>query len=289
MSSFARTAIPAAAGIGFRIPHTRAFLDEWPAVPWLEVHAETFLAEGGLRLAILEELRNRYPLSIHGVGLSLGSAEGIDAAHLERVAALVERFEPGLVSEHVAWSVDGGVYFNDLLPLPYTEEALEILCANVDTVQDRLRRPILVENPSTYMAFNTSTMPEWQFMAEIARRTGCGILLDVNNIHVSAHNQAFNPGPYLDAIPLDRVQEIHLAGHTVKQVADASLLIDDHGDRVADPVWLLFDSALERLGPVPTLVEWDTNLPALPVLLAEAAKAQTRLTAVAARMSADAA
>lgn len=277
-SDFSPVSIPAHAGIGFRTQHTHEFLDRKPRLGFVEVHAETFMAPGGPRVRALEAIRRNYPLSIHGVGLSLGSAEGIDEAHLGRLKALVDRFEPTLVSEHVAWSVTGGIYYNDLLPIPYTDEALAVICRNIDRMQEALQRAVLVENPSTYVGFEASTMAEWQFLAEIVRRTGCGLLLDVNNIHVSAHNQRFDPAPYLDALPFEAVGEIHVAGHAIRQIdPDTVLLIDDHGSHVPDPVWRLFEEALRRAGPRPTLIEWDTNLPPLVDLLAEAAKAETVL------------
>ncbi|MBI1208599.1 MAG: DUF692 family protein [Azospirillum sp.] len=269
--------IPVSAGVGLRTCHLGDFLTTAPVVPWLEIHAETFLQAGGPRLRALDRIRCDYPFSVHGVGLSLGGAEPVDPDHLDRVAALVERVRPGLVSEHLAWSVTGGVYFNDLLPLAYTEPVLAAVCRNVDQVQTRLGRRILVENPSTYLQFAASTIPEPEFLAELARRSGCGILLDVNNIHVSAVNHGWDALAYLNAVPAAAVGEIHIAGHWIEPCDDAVLLIDDHGAEVAEPVWTLLEAALERSGPRPVLVEWDTRIPALPVLLAEAAKAETRL------------
>ena len=277
---FSADPIPAQAGVGLRQAHVQAFVENPPDIAWVEVHTENYMGDGGPRNRALERIRRDFPLSCHGVGLSLGSAEGLDDAHLARIRKVIDRFQPGLVSEHVSWSVSGGVYFNDLLPLPYTEEALAVICRNIDHAQTALGRQILVENPSSYVRFTESTMPEWEFMAEIPRRTGCGLLLDVNNVHVSAFNHDFDPEPYLDAIPLDRVQEIHVAGHSVRQIAEETMLIDDHGSPVTDAVWLLFRQALKRLGAVPTLVEWDTNVPELPILLAEARKAQIVLDAV---------
>jgi hypothetical protein len=281
---FSADPIPAKAGVGLRHAHVGDFLENPPAeVGWVEVHTENFMGAGGPRNRALERIRRDFPLSCHGVGLSLGSAEGLDPDHLARIRRVVDRYQPGLVSEHVSWSVTGGVYFNDLLPLPYTEEALAAICRNIDRAQEALGRRILVENPSSYVRFAESTMPEWEFMAEIARRTGCGLLLDVNNIHVSAFNHAFDAEPYLDAVPLDRVQEVHVAGHSVREIDEQTILIDDHGSQVTDAVWTLFRRALDRLGPVPTLVEWDTNIPELPVLLGEARKAQLVLDKVGER------
>ncbi|CAO3433500.1 MNIO family bufferin maturase [Azospirillum endophyticum] len=280
--------VPPLAGIGLRHRHVADFLTDPPDVSWIEVHSETYLAAGGPRLRALETVRRDYPLSCHGVGLSLGSADGIDPRHLNRLATLYARLQPELVSDHLAWSTAGGTFLNDLLPLPYTDEALEIVRRNVERVQERLKRPILVENPSRYLDFAQSTIPEAEFLAELARRTGCGLLLDVNNIHVSAHNTGFDPLDYLSAIPADTVGEIHVAGHAVHDTGCGTLLIDDHGATVADPVWALLTEALRRTGPRPVLVEWDTRVPELPVLLGEAATA-ARLIALIDKEACDAA
>ena len=220
----------------------------------------------------LLELRRDYPVSLHGVALSLGSAEELDRSHLHRFKALIERIEPMLVSEHLAWSAIGGAYLNDLLPLPYTEASLDLFCRHVEEAQKALGQQLLIENPSSYLRYRHSTIPEPEFIAEVARRTGCGILCDVNNIHVSAWNFGFDPIAYLDALPVDAIGEIHLAGHHAAE--DVDILIDDHGSRVAEPVWELHAAALRRFGPVPTLIEWDTNLPTLEVLLDEANHAE---------------
>jgi uncharacterized protein len=226
----------------------------------------------------LETLRRDYPLSLHGVGLSLGSAEGLDPRQLARLAQLVTELDPALVSEHLSWSVVGGRYLADLLPLPMTEEALETICRHVDETQRVLRRRILIENPSTYLQFRHSSIPEWEFLAAVARRTGCGILCDVNNIFVSACNHGWDPAIYLAALPPESIKEIHLAGHVTSTLADGrTLRIDHHGARVCGEVWSLYEQALERFGPIPTLIEWDTDLPPLEVLLDEAAQAQCRL------------
>jgi uncharacterized protein (UPF0276 family) len=275
--------VPAAAGIGLRHPHLPDFLEGRPPVAWLEVHSENFLAEGGPRRRALERIRADYPVSCHGVGLSLGSAEGLDADHLDRLAALFARVEPGLVSEHVAWSVAEGDYLNDLLPLPYTGEALDVLCRNVERAQEAFGRRILVENPSTYLQFAAAEMSEPEFLAETVRRTGCGLLLDVNNILVSATNHGFDPLAYLAGIPAEAVGEIHVAGHARAEIDGQPLLIDDHGSRVSEAVWMLLDAALRRCGPVPVLVEWDTAIPALDVLLEEARCAQRSLDGLADR------
>lgn len=250
-----------------------------PAIPWLEAHPENFMS-GGAALAALEAVRREYPVALHGVGLSLGTAGEIDRRHLVRLERLVERIEPCLVSEHLSWSTTGGAYLNHLLPLPYTEEALAVVAGHIHEVQDALGRPILIENPSSYLRFRHSTIAEPSFLAELAHRTGCGILCDVNNIYVSARNLGLDAVSYLDALPAGDVGEIHLAGHAENDADGPVMLIDDHGSPVAAPVWKLFERALERFGPVPTLIEWDTDVPELAVLLAEAGIA-TRLLAAA--------
>jgi uncharacterized protein len=266
------------AGIGLRHPHLEDLIERPPAgLAWVEVHTENYMAEGGPRLRQLELVRERYALSFHGVGLSLGSADPPDPAHLARIKALADRFEPALLSEHVAWSVEGGHYLNDLFPIPYTEEALELVSRNIGIAQDALGRRLLVENPSSYLRFVDSTLPECLFVAELVRRSGCGLLLDVNNVHVSARNHGFDVGEYLAAMPGDAVGEYHLAGHAEVEVDGVPLLIDDHASRVAPAVWGLFEQALAAFGPRPTLVEWDNAIPPLAVLLEERAAAQGRL------------
>jgi uncharacterized protein len=259
------------AGVGLRLPHVASIAAARPPLGFLEVHAENYMAETAA-LDRLLELRCTYPVSIHGVALSLGSTEELDRIHLGRFKALIARVEPMLVSEHLAWSAIGGVYLNDLLPLPYTEESLDLFCRHVDEAQQVLGCRLLIENPSSYLRFRHSTIPEAEFLAEIARRTGCGILCDVNNIYVSAQNFGFDPIAYLEALPADAIGEIHLAGHHAAE--DVAILIDDHGSRVVQPVWDLYVEALGRFGPMPTLIEWDTDLPALDVLLDEARHAQ---------------
>ena len=258
-------------GIGLRSPHLAEIAVTRPELGFLEVHAENYMAETAA-LDRLLELRRDYPVSLHGVALSLGSAEELDRAHLGRFKALIGRIEPVLVSEHLAWSAIGGAYLNDLLPLPYNEESLDIFCSHVEEAQEAIGRRLLIENPSSYLRYRHSCIPEAEFLTEVARRTGCGILCDVNNIYVSARNFGFNPIAYLDALPVEATGEIHLAGHHTAE--DVDILIDDHGSRVAQPVWELYAAALRRLGPVPTLIEWDTNLPALEMLLDEARHAQ---------------
>ena len=263
-------AAPPSAGIGLRTPHYREILESQPDVGWLEVHSENYFGRGGQPLYYLERMRQRYALSLHGVGLSLGSADGLRHCHLVQLKALADRFEPMLVSDHLCWGAIGARHLNDLLPLPYTDEALDLVCANVSEAQDFLCRQILVENVSSYLQFSASCIPEWEFIAEVARRTGCGLLVDVNNIYVSAINHGFDPLRYLDAIPASAVHEIHLAGFDSNGVC----LIDTHGKPVAGPVWNLYGEALSRVGPVRTLIEWDTDVPPLAVLLDEARKAQ---------------
>ena len=268
--------LPARAGIGLRSPHVAEVLATRPALPWFEVHPENYLG-GGPAGRALETIRRDYPLAFHAVGLSVGSATGLDRRHLDRVAALVDRFEPALVSEHLAWSQQGGVYLNHLLPLPYTEESLAVVAGNVDVLQATLGRQVLIENPSAYLRFAGSTIPEAEFIAELARRSGCGLLCDVNNVYVTAQNLGLDPVAYLDQLPTTAVGEIHLAGHSVNDVDGRSLLIDDHGAPVSAAVWRLYEHALGRFGPVPTLVEWDTAVPTLETLAAEARRADARL------------
>jgi uncharacterized protein (UPF0276 family) len=275
------SSIPATAGIGLRFQHHQVVVDTRPNVAWLEVHTENYMG-GGTPLAYLHAIRRDYPISLHGIGLSLGSADELDAVHLERVRAVVERFEPGLVSEHLSWSVVGGTYLGDLLPLPMTDEALDFVCRHVDQTQALLQRRILIENPSSYLRYKHSTIPEWEFLAAVARRTGCGLLCDVNNIYVSASNHGWDPSAYLAALPANTIGEIHLAGHAVRELENGKVLrIDDHGSPVPPPVWALFAEALERFGAVPTLIEWDTDIPPLDVLLGEAAQAANHLERIA--------
>ena len=269
--------IPAKAGIGLRFRHHQAVIDERPEVAWFEVHTENYMG-GGVAPRDLDTIRRDYPISLHGVGLSIGSAEGLDRDHLARVRSVVDRVEPGLISEHLSWSVSGGTYLPDLSPLPMTEEALDIVCRHVEQVQAYLNRRILLENPSTYLRFRHSTIPEWEFLAHVAQRTGCGILCDVNNIFVSASNHNWDPMTYLSALPPAAIGEIHLAGHSVRQLDHGRILcVDDHGSPVAPAVWALYREALRRFGPVPTLIEWDTEVPPMHILMEEAATAEMAL------------
>jgi uncharacterized protein (UPF0276 family) len=251
-------------------------LESRPAVGFLEVHAENYLG-GGPSSHALERLRTDYPVSLHAVGLSLGSAEGIDADHLGRVAELALRIDPAAVSDHLSWSVAEGVYFPDLLPLPLTEESLEIVTSNVLRAQDRLRRPLMIENPSSYLSFAHSTIPEPEFLAELSRRSGCGLLLDLNNLYVSGANLGREAEAELDRFPAAAIGELHLAGHSLRRIGDAELRIDDHASSVSEPVWRLFEKAIRLFGPRATLIEWDSALPSLPTLLGEAMLAQERL------------
>ena len=284
-----RGPLPASAGIGLRFPHHEAVAETRPAIGWLEVHSENYMG-GGTTLRYLEAIRANYPISLHGVGLSLGTVGSLDAAHLQRVKKLVERVQPALISEHLSWSISGGAYFADLLPLPMTEEALDVICRHVDEVQMTLGRRILVENPSSYLRYRHSTIPEWEFLAAVSARTGCGILCDVNNVFVSCFNHGWDARAYLGALPADAIGEIHLAGHSLKELPGGRVIrIDDHGSRVIPEVWQLYREALELFGPVPSLIEWDTAIPELGVLLDEAAIAERNLRAVKERIHADAA
>lgn len=256
-------------GIGLRSPHVGELLATRPALDFIEVHTENYVGFGAAFDSLLE-VRRDYGVSLHGVGLSLGSAEGIDRGHLARFRDLIERTEPMLVSEHLSWNIVDGIYLNDLLPLPYTEEALDAVARNVAAAQDGLGRALLVENPSRYLRFSDSYIPEAEFLGELVRRSGCGILCDVNNIYVNANNVGEDPIRYLDALPPDAVGEIHLAGHARRDIDGRTLLIDDHGSAVCDEVWTLFGEATSRFGVVPSLIERDNNLPALADLVAEA-------------------
>ena len=267
------SAIPARAGIGLRSPHHQHAAAGKPAVAWLEAHTENYFHDGGPAVRALERARANYPLSLHGVGLGLASTTPLDRAHLERVRRAVERYEPALVSEHACWNRLGVVHYNDLLPLPHTEEAALHLAARVREVQDVLGRQILVENLSSCVRFATSSLEEWEFLAAVVEHSGCGLLLDVNNLFVNSVNLGLDAGRCIDEVPAHAVREIHLAGHRRNRVGDRDLLVDDHGSAVCPEVWALYERAIARLGPVPTLIEWDTDVPPIEVLLAEAAKA----------------
>ncbi|MGJ4957708.1 DUF692 domain-containing protein [Bradyrhizobium sp. HKCCYLRH2015] len=266
------------AGTSFKPSHLTAILAEAPQRGFFEVHAENYMGAGGPPHRQLEAIRRDHPLSIHGVCMSIGGPQPLDRDHLARFRKLVARYQPSLVSEHLAWSTHDTTFFNDLLPLPYTTATLARVCDHIDEVQSAIRRPILLENPSTYVAFHDSTMSETDFIRAIVRGTGCGLLLDLNNVFVSAINHGFSPQHYLADFPLVAVGEIHLAGHAVQADDEGEpLLIDSHDGPVAYDVWALFASVIARNGPMPTLIEWDSNIPDWPVLKAEAAAAQTIL------------
>lgn len=280
--------LPKQAGVGFKAMHCQALLvDERPPA-FVEVHAENLMGAGGAPHAQMQQVRERMALSLHGVGLSIGGPEPLDVAHLDRLATLIRRYRPESFSEHLAWSSHGATYFNDLLPIAYEPSALARVCAHIDQVQNHLGVRMLLENPSTYVAFEASAMPEPEFIAEVLRRTGCGLLLDVNNVHVTCSNHRLDAQAYIDALPLEAVGEIHLAGHSIdaeSAQAGDTLLIDDHGSPVADPVWALYASVLERIGPTPTLIEWDNHVPDYTVLRAEADKADRMMATQRARMT----
>jgi len=265
--------IPARAGIGLRSVHHDALLTQRPAVGFIEAHTENYFHEGGAAVHALLRARANYPLSLHGVGLGLGSADGLDREHLQRVKTAIARFEPALVSEHACWGHAGGEHFNDLLPLPYTDEAVELLARQVGEAQDFLGVQLLIENVSAYVAFEYSRLQEWEFLAAVASRSGCALLLDVNNVYVSSQNLGQDAARFIDSLPLGSVREIHVAGHA----RNGAVLIDDHGSQVCEPVWALYRRAIARFGAVPTLVEWDNNIPALEVLVAEARRADSIL------------
>jgi hypothetical protein len=271
----AETPIPPRAGVGLKPQHYRDILEGTPDIGFFEVHAENYMGAGGPPHRYLTRIRERYPLSLHGVGLSIGADRPLDRDHLMRLKHLNERYAPGLFSEHLAWSTHDTAYLNDLLPLPYTEETLKRVSEHIDEVQETVGRQMLLENPSTYLAFEESTYAEIDFIAEIAKRTGCGLLFDVNNVHVSSTNQEWDAIAYIDAYPLKHVQEIHLGGHAPEtDEAGRPLLIDTHDREVDEIVWGLFAHTIARLGPLPTLIEWDADVPAWPVLQAEAERAE---------------
>lgn len=265
--------IPAKAGIGLRSHHFRDILAQNPSVTWMETHPENYFGDGGGPLHILEQIRTRYPLSFHGVGLSLGSTDPIDRHHLQKLKGLVDRFNPVFVSEHLSWSSVDGRFLNDLLPLPYTPESLAHVCARISSVQEILRRPLLIENITRYLNWRDSCIPEGAFLAAVAERTGCGLLLDINNVFVNAMNFDLDPLEVFKAIPASAICEIHLAGFD----RFGRRLLDTHGQAVHRDVWTLYEWVIDHVGPRPTLIEWDTNLPPLPVLLEQAAQANAIL------------
>ncbi|MBA9034354.1 MNIO family bufferin maturase (plasmid) [Rhizobium leguminosarum] len=275
VSRTSQSAMPKRAGVGLKAEHYRTVMETSPDIGFFEIHAENYMGAGGPPHRYLSAIRERYPLSLHGVGLSIGAGRPLDKDHLARLKQLIDRYSPALFSEHLAWSSHDAGFLNDLLPLPYTNETLSRVVEHVDQVQDTLGRLMLLENPSTYLAFVESTWSETDFIAEIVQRTGCGLLLDVNNVHVACTNQDWNPIAYLDAYPLSHVQEIHLAGFAPDADEEGRpLLIDAHDRPVEEIVWGLFAHTIERIGPVPTLIEWDANVPDWPVLKAEAERAE---------------
>ena len=274
------THLPDTTGIGFKRSHFAALRGTPNGLGFIEVHAENYMSDGGPPHAELMALRADYALSIHGVGLSIGGAGPLDRDHLARLRRLCDRYAPDSFSEHLAWSSHGGAFLNDLLPLPYDDSTLVTVCDHIDQVQDALGRRMLLENPSTYVTFDSSTLAETDFLSAIVARTGCGLLLDVNNVFVSCTNHRADPRAYLAAFPLHAVGEIHLGGHDAEDLPSGPLLIDAHGSPVADPVWTLYAEVIARTGPRPTLIEWDTDVPALSVLLAEADRAAAILDGV---------
>jgi len=271
--------LPARAGVGFKPAHFRDILDAPQPVGFFEVHAENFMGAGGPPHAQLGALRERYALSVHGVGLSIGSMRSLDQDHLARLKTLCDRYAPESFSEHLAWSSHGDIYLNDLLPLPYRRDTLARVVEHVDEVQTALGRQMLLENPSTYLRFSESTIAEVDFLTEVSKRTGCGLLLDINNVFVSAKNHDTQPLSYLDSFPLDRVKEVHLGGHDEEtEDIGAPLLIDTHGSPISEAVWTLYAHVIARTGAIPTLIEWDNDVPDWPTLRAEANAAQAILS-----------
>lgn len=266
--------IGAGAGVGLRLPHLAEVAAARPEIGWLEIHPENFLANPHAN-ELLDEIASRYPVSVHTVGVSVGSVDGVDREHLARVARLIERINPFVVSGHLAWSTHPGEYLNDLLPLPYNEETLAVVSRHVDQVQQALGRPYLVENPSSYIGFAGSTMNEVEFLSELVRLTGCKLLCDISNIHVSSHNMGYDAYAYVDGLPGEAIAEMHLGGFTIEDDGESggTVLVDTHDQQIADPAWRLYAYALERFGARPTLIEWDADLPPFATLLAEAAHA----------------
>ena len=273
--------LPARPGVGYKAQHYSDIMESSGPLGWLEIHAENYMGDGGRPLAQLRHLAERFPISVHGVGLSIGGEGDLDADHLARLKHLVSWLNPASFSEHLAWSTHDSHFFNDLLPLPYTPKTLDRVATHVQQVQETIGRQMLLENPSSYLAFAESTMSETDFLRELAQRTGCGLLLDVNNVFVSATNLKTSPQAYIDDFPLDAVGEIHLGGHDEDEdETGAPLLIDSHGKAVVDPVWALLDYTLAKSGPKPLLIEWDTDVPEWPVLADEIERADRALSLV---------
>ena len=284
---FEHKPLPRRAGVGLKPEHYGDIFANRPDMGFFEVHAENYMGEGGLPHRALTDIRRDYSVSVHGVGLSIGAERGIDPEHLMRLKAVVDRYQPGMVSEHLAWSTHDSIFLNDLLPVPYTQAVLDRVVAPIDEVQTALGRQILLENPSTYVAFAESEMDETDFIREVQSRAGCGLLLDVNNVFVSATNQQYSPEGYIAAFPLEHVREIHLGGHaTDSDDSGDTLLIDAHDREVADPVWALFARVLERTGRLPTLIEWDNDIPDWPTLAGDAARADAVMDEIEARSDA---
>ncbi|TVQ41072.1 MAG: DUF692 domain-containing protein [Geminicoccaceae bacterium] len=277
--------LPPTVGLGFKPEHFADIVRRPGAVGFYEVHAENYMGAGGMPHAMLARLHDDHALSLHGVGLSIGGAGDLDPDHLRRLRRLVDRYRPESFSEHLAWSSHGNTWLNDLLPLPYTDATLATVAAHVDQVQTALGCRMLLENPATYVTFEASTWSETAFLAEVVHRTGCGLLLDVNNVFVSAINHRFDARAYLASFPLHAVGQIHLAGHDTEDLPTGPLLIDSHGRPVADPVWTLYAEVIARTGPLPTLIEWDANVPPFDVLLGEAGRAEAILAAASGKIS----
>lgn len=261
-------------GIGLRTAHYAAFLENRPRIAWVEVHSENYFGEGGKSLSVLEQIAPDYPISLHGVGLSLGSTDELNWQHLKKLKDLIERIHPCLISDHLSWSSIGGHYLHDLLPLPYNEETLQHLVSRIQQVQDYLGRQILIENISSYVELKEATRSEWDFLKEIASQSGCGILLDINNVYVSATNHGFSPDEYILAMPPQFIQEIHLAGFTTSNIAGKEILVDTHNRPIVPAVWDLYRKAIQHLGSKPTIIEWDSDLPTLDTLCLEAYRAE---------------
>ena len=287
MSNAVHPDLPLSPGIGYKSQHFRGLINHDGPITWLEIHAENYMGDGGRPLAQLRALAERFPISVHGVGLSIGGEAPLDHDHLTRLKHLCDWVNPAMFSEHLAWSTHDTGYLNDLLPLPYTQATLDRVATHIAQVQDTLGRRMLLENPSTYLCFAETDMAEVDFLRALSDQTGCGLLLDVNNVFVSATNQGTDARAYIDAFPLDRVGEIHLGGHDNDQDDHGHpLLIDSHGASVADPVWALYGYTLQKAGPRPTLIEWDTDVPPLETLIAEATRAQTVLRTTQAEVAA---
>ncbi len=269
--------IPSRAGVGLKPQHFETILETRPKCGWFEIHPENYMGAGGAPHHFLTRIRNDYPLSLHGVGLSLGSADGVSTAHLEALKTLIDRYQPGLVSEHLSWSRWQNISLNDLLPLPYTDETLSVLCRNIDITQNILQRTLLIENPASYLQVKYSHIEEAEFLVTLAQSSGAGILLDVNNVFVSACNHGFDARAYISRIPTELIGEIHLAGHATENTDGQEIRIDDHGSEVCDDVWKLYEYTLAQHGPVPTLIEWDTNVPDWSILFGRAQKAEAAL------------